>query len=188
MAGVTLLYGGNIANIELVKIETEGTDPKTYYFETANSAKFVPSVSAGTEKEQRIKNRIMGLIKTDDIVKGYDITLEDDRLIEEIYALVDGGSYTEGASGAGAHYTGQVAGSPVTRKRFTMTLYSSDRDSDGEALKYHAWKFPTCKGKPVEGSMTDGDFAKLSYTIESRPANGVASIDMTELTKLPTEA
>lgn len=183
--GIALKTGGNIANVELVKIVTIEDSPKTIMFETTSNVKFVPATSAGTEVEQRVKNTIMGLLKTDDIVKGYDLTADDDRLIPEMLELVDGGTYTPGTGGTGGKYTGQVAGTPVKRKKFDMYVYSSDRDSDGEAIKYHEWKFPSCKGAPVEGGMEDNAFSKLSYKIASRPAKGVATMTMQEITALP---
>lgn len=64
------LTGGNIANVERIKIELEGEDAATsYVFETATSCIFTAAVSSGQEVEQRVKNTLCGMIKTDDIVK-----------------------------------------------------------------------------------------------------------------------
>lgn len=183
-----LLTGGNIANVERVKVTTEEDAPSTYVFQTASSAKYDAAVSKGTEKEQRVKNAIMGLIKTPDLVKGYDLTLTDDRLLMEIYALMNGGTVTADAETGLSTYTGPLAGAEVVRKKFTLSLYTSDRDNDGDANKYHVWTFTGCKGTPVSGSFTDEDFAKNEYKIESRPASGAATITMEEIAELPTVA
>lgn len=186
---MALLTGGNIANIERVKITTEGDSAKTYVFETATSCNFNAAVSAGNEVEQRTKNTIMGLIKTEDIVKGYDLDLEDQRLIAEVLALIDGGTLTtDGADGEWTKYASPVAGSPVTRTAFTMELYTSDRDTDGEAIEYYCWKFTGCKGAPVSGSATDGSFSNMKYTIKSRPAKGVSPMEITRVAELPAVA
>jgi len=180
------LMGFNIANVERVKIVTVETTPVTYIFETSNAANCTPAVSAGAEVEQRIKNSIEGLIVTDDIVKGYDIELDDQRMIPEVFALIDGGTNTNGESPvAWQSYAAPVAGSPVTRKKFTMTLYTSDRDQAGEANSYHAWTFAGCKGKGVPLSFSDGAFAGLKYSIVSRPGSGVSPFTVEQLEELP---
>lgn len=179
-----LLEGFNIANVERVKIVTDDQNPVMHVFETASSATATPAVSAGQEVEQRVKNAIKGLIRTEDIVKGYDIELEDQRVIMEVFALVDGGT----VAGTGANwskYSGPTAGASVTRKSFTLYLYTSDRDTDGGAVAYHEWKFPGCKGKAVPLSFADGSFASMKYSITSRPATGVPVIEVEEIEELP---
>lgn len=179
------IEAGNIANVERIKITTEETTPKTYVFETATSASFTAVSDEGTENTLRIKNTIHGLIKTDTLVKGYDIEFSDQTLILEIMALIDGGSYTGTLDTAGESYEGPVAGSAVTRKPFTLTLYTSDRDTDGSAVAYHQWEFPTCKGTPISGSFSDGEFATNAYKCESRPAKGENTISVERIASLP---
>lgn len=179
-----LLEGFNIANIERVKIVTDEETPVTHVFETASSATATPAVSAGQEVEQRVKNAIKGLLRTEDIVKGYDIELEDQRVLMEVFALVDGGTLT-GTGSDWTKYTGPTAGSSVTRKSFTLYLYTSDRDTDGGAIAYHEWKLPGCKGKAVPLSFADGSFATMKYSISSRPATGVGVIEVEKIEELP---
>ena len=185
---LTLLTGGNIVNVELVKVVTVESTPKTYYFKTSTKATFTPSVSAGVEKEQRIKNAIMGLIRTEDVAKGYDIDIEDQRLLMEIFAMIDGGATTMG-TGDNANkwqtYTAPVAGNPVTRTKFALTLYTSDRDSEGDVVDYYSWEFPGCKGSPVSGGAQDDDFQTITYNIKSRPATGTSPLTVTRLASLP---
>ncbi len=181
---MSLLTGFNIANVERVKIETEETTPVTHVFETASSVSCAPAVSAGQEVEQRIKNTIMGLLKTDDVLKGYDITMEDQRLITEVLELIDGGTVTLSSS-AFSKYEGPNAGSAPTRKSFSLTFYTSDRDTSGAANSYYSWKFVNCKGKPVEFGGKDNDFRTTSYTIESRPASGTALVTLQKVASLP---
>lgn len=181
---MSLLTGGNIANIERIRIVTEDDTAKTFVFETATSCAYNAAVSAGNEVEQRVKNQIYGLLKTEDLVKGYDLELEDQRLIIEVLALVDGGTLT-GTGEEWTKYASPVAGSPVSRTKFSVELYTSDRDTDGEAIAYHCWKFVGCKGSPVSGSMTDGNFATQKYSIKSRPPKGVSPMEVTRVKELP---
>lgn len=181
---MSLLTGGNIANVERIQIETEETTPRTFVFETANSCNFNAQVSSGQEVEQRVKNTLMGLLKTDDLVKGYDLELEDQRLIAPVLALLDGGTLT-GTGDEWTKYEAPAVGNAPERVAFTLTMYTSDRDTDGEAKAYYAWKFPTCKGTPVSGSAQDGSFTNMRYTIKSRPAMGVKPMEITKVTTLP---
>lgn len=181
-----LLEGGNIANVEMVQATWgTGQDAVTKSFKTASQVTFTPAVSQGQEKEQRIKNTLMGLIKTEDLNKGYDIELSDQRLIMDMFALIDGGTAT-GAGDAWTKYEGPTSGSPVSRTAFTLIVYSSDRDTDGNANNYYKWSFPNCKGKPVGAGATDDDFYTIRYTIESRPATGVSALTIDKVTALPT--
>lgn len=181
---MALLEGFNIANVERVKVVTEEASPATFVFQTASTATATPAVSAGQEVEQRVKNAIKGLLRTEDIVKGYDIDLEDQRVIMDIFALIDGGTAT-GVGEAWTKYTGPAAGASVTRKAFTLYLYTSDRDTDGAAISYHEWTIPGCKGSAVPLNFADGAFATMKYTIKSRPASGVAVIEVTKIEELP---
>lgn len=181
---MALLEGFSIANVERVKIVTDEATPVTHVFQTANSATATPAVSSGQEVEQRVKNAIKGLLRTEDIVKGYDIELDDQRVIVEVLALIDGGAVT-GSGAAWTKYTGPAAGASVTRKSFSLYLYTSDRDTDGGAIAYHEWVFPGCKGKAVPLNFSDGAFATMKYSIVSRPATGVAVIDVSKIEELP---
>ena len=183
-----MLEGGNIANVERAKIVTIEDTPKTYVFETASSVTFAGAVSAGSEQELRIKNTIHGALRSEDLVKGYDIELQDQKLLMEIYALVDGGVFTPATEGVGWKYEGPIAGFAVTRVAFDMYIYSSDRDTDGDAVAYHEWKFPSCKGKPVDGSIKDGEFSTNTYKLASRPPRGLSPISVCRVEALPEVA
>lgn len=186
MAG--LLEGGNIANVERVKIVTIETTPVTYVFETAETATYTAVVSQGVDVELRVKNALHGAIRTEDLPKGYDIEFADRKFLPQVFALVDGGTYTPGTESVGEKYEAPVMGAPVSRKKFDLYLYTSDRDGDGTAIAYHEWKFPACKGKPVDGSHKDGEFATNTYKLASRPAKGVSPMTMQRVDELPEVA
>ena len=182
-----ILYeGGNIANVERVELVTEEDTPRTIVFETSTNCSFDPAVSSGTEVEQRVKNRIMGLLRTDDILKGYDLTLEDQRLIAEALALIDGGTLTKDeTSNKWTKYASPTAGSVVNRTPFALNLYTSDRSTDAEVIEYYKWHFPHCKGKPISGGAQDGQFSTLRYTVNSRPPKGTSALEVTRVETLP---
>ena len=179
------LLGGNIANVERIEIVTDETTPATYVLETATSCNYNAVVSQGQDVEQRVKNVLMGLLRTDDLVKGYDIELEDQRLHGAILALVDGGTLT-GAGDQWTKYQATAIGTEISRKSFTLKLYTSDRDTDGGVVTYHKWTFPDCKGSPVSGGAADGSFTNMKYSIKSRPAKTHIPLTVDAVESLPS--
>lgn len=171
---ITLLTGFNVANVEGVKIVTEETTAKTYHYKTMTKFEAEPHVEEGEETVQRVKNTVMGRIKTEDMVTGYDLTCEDERLIHEVLALIDGGTYSESTE----KYSAPVIGSEVQRTAFTLYLYTSNRGNDGEIEDYLEWKFPHCKGTPVKLGSEDKNFHKQEYKIQSRPATGASPFEV----------
>jgi len=185
----TRITGGNIAGCERVKVVTIEETPRTYVVEAMTGISFAASLSEGSEKELRVKNTIFGALRTEDIVRGYDIQLDDPLLHSQILALVDGGALSGAPGAPGETYAAPAVGEAVSRTAFDLYAYSADRDADGGAIAYHEWKFPNCKGRPVEGALKDGEFATLSYRIQSRPANGVSPLTVRRIDALPdTEA
>lgn len=180
----TLLEGFNIANVEHVTIKTKGDASATYHYRTMSSFEAEPKISEGEEKTQRVKNRIMGRLRQEDVLEGYDLNCEDERVIPEILALVDGGSWDASAK----KYSAPVIGTDVTRTEFDLELYTSDRDSSGAAANYLKWSFPNCKGTPVTISGKDNDFSQFKYKIESRANDGESPFTVEVASALPTVA
>lgn len=175
----TALGGGCIAGIERVRVVTRETTPREFLLRTATAASFTAALSAGAESELRVGNTIHGLIRTEDIVKGYDVELEDARYHAQLLALIDGGTSADG------DYAAPVAGAPVSRIAFDLYLYTADRDTDGGAVQYHQWKFPRCKGRPVENAFKEGEFAAMKYRLASRPAAGESPLSVSCVDALP---
>lgn len=168
MPEATLLTGFNIANVEGVKIVTEGSSPKTYCWKTMTSFDAEAHVEEGEEVVQRVKNTIMGRLMTEDIVGGYDLECEDERLIPEILALVDGGSW----DAENNKYSAPAIGTEISRTAFALYIYTSDRGGNAEVNNYLEWYFPHAKGTPVKLGAKDMEFRKTGYKLKSRPADG----------------
>ena len=80
-----------LANVARVELVTEENTPKTYVVDTANEMKLEAFVSEGEEKELRKLNRLLAQLKTEDLTKGYDLTMKDMVMSPPVFALVDGG-------------------------------------------------------------------------------------------------
>ena len=173
----------------MAEIVTEETTPETYRFTTASEATCDVTVSEGLDSELRTKNTIHAQNQTEDIVKGYSITLKDSLFLPEVFALIDGGTLTyAGEEGEKlAEYTGPVMGQAVSRKPFTLNLYTEEKDTNGDTLSYFKWPFKHCKGSPVKPSFKDGEFFTPEYTMESRPKNGESALSIIQLKSLPAD-
>lgn len=159
----------------------------SYLLRTGTEADYKAAVEAGEEKALRKLNQILALHKTQDLPKGYDVTLTDVLMTPEVYALVDGGVNTM-ASSAFSKYQAPAVGNPVSRTPFTLEVYAEYVGTDGEADGYLKFSTPKCTGKPVDFTLRDGDFWAPKYTIQSRPDNGESPLTIDKVTTLPTVA
>ena len=177
-----------LANIVRVEIETEEDTPKQYRLtDVASEATVTAFVSEGTENELRVKNTIKAQNKTEDIVKGYDITLISATMIPEILALVDGGTLTYDSEDPTKviQYDAPVVGSSVNRTPFTVKIYTAEKDVNGDDKSYVCFSYKHCTGSPVNYSLQDGEFFAPELTFSSRPKMGESPVSIEFLDELP---
>ncbi|MBE7030286.1 MAG: hypothetical protein E7409_02530 [Ruminococcaceae bacterium] len=173
---------GNIVRAQITR-ECEGGE--SYVFETASEAGITPYMSEGEEKIHRVKNQILGSIRTEDIVLGYDIKLVNNTFSPELLALVDGGVVTKDEADNFVKYEAPEAGVALERENLTVTLYAQEVDCDGGALGYYKFSFLHAKGKPVEYSLKDGEFYIPEMTLRSRAKRGERPVTVELLDELP---
>ena len=173
-----------LANVARVEVVTEETEPKTYVVGTSNELTLEAFVSEGEEKELRKNNRLIAQLKTEDLVKGYNITVKDLVMHPFVFALVDGGQSTVSEEGAFS-YTGPRMGEVVKRTPFTMNIYTEEKDGDGETVAYLKITVAHCKGSPASVTVKDGEFYAPEYTVKSRPKIGESPLTITQLEELP---
>lgn len=186
MAG-ELNNGLSLVNIVLAEVITEDAVPQTWYFDTAQNANIDPNLSEGQENVLRVKNKILATNRTEDIVVGYDVTLSSNTLIPQLFAIVDGGElvFDDTDTTKVISYNAPVAGKPVARKKFTLNLYTEEKDIDGNTLQFVKFGFKNCAGKPVSFSLEDGEFFVPEMVIRSRPKACERPIYMDFLDELP---
>ena len=173
-----------ICNIVRAEIITDEETPQTYIFDTAEEATYAPDVSEGNEDIKRVKNRIVSVNKTEDIQYGSTLGLKDACFQPEMLALIDGVTVTKTAEKV-TGYSAPPSGSPVSRKSFTLNLYTSEKGTDGEVTNYFKFSFPKCKGKPAKFTFKDGEYMTPEYTVVSRPAKGTSPYNLSILAELP---
>lgn len=178
-----------LANIVRVEIETEETTPKQYRLtDVASEANIEAYISEGDEQELRVKNVIKAQNKTEDIVKGYDITLTSTTMVAEILALVDGGTLKQDDAEDPEKVTGYDAppvGAPVNRIPFTAKIYTAEKDVDGSDKSYVCFNYLHCKGTPVNYSLVEGEFFAPELIFKSRPKMGESPVSIDFLDELP---
>lgn len=174
-----------IANIERIDIITEEPLPRVFSFDTASDASAEAQISAGAEKELRIKNQILAQNITEDIVKGFNISFTDTTFSPDVFALVDGGESSVYDEDGYAKYSAPTAGEVVSRTKCRLAVYSSEKDYDGNSLSYTVFVFPHAFGTPASVTFKDGEFFAPSYTVKSRPSKGDSPMTVLSLPSLP---
>lgn len=182
-----VLEGKPLVNIIRAEIVTEEENPKNYRWKTASKASIKPKVSEGEEKILRIKNKLIAKNETEDIVTGYDLEFEDNTMNPEIFALIDGGTiiYDSVNPTRAIKYNAPVAGETVNRTKFTITIYTEEKDGDGSSIGYAAFKYKHCKGKPAEYNIEDGNFMVPKLIMKSSPKIGESPVEIEFLNELP---
>ena len=180
--------GMPLVNIVLAEVVTEEEVLETFRFDTAEEAQIDPNLSEGEENILRVKNKILATNRTEDIVVGYDTTLSSNTLIPKLFAIIDGGNliFDKVDTDKVVSYEAPVAGKPVARKRFTLNLYTEEKDIDGNTLQFVKFGFKHCTGKPVSFRLKDGEFFVPEMVVRSRPKAGERPIELEFLEELPT--
>lgn len=171
----------NIVRAEITEEEDGGT---TYVFTTSSEASIKPFVSEGSEKIHRVKNTILGTIRYEDILLGYEIKLINNTFCPELLSLVDGGTAETDENGNFIKYSAPVVGEVTERKNLTVSLYTEEVDCDGDAKEYFRFTFKHAKGKPVEYSLKDGEFFVPELTLRSRARTGESSVEVEALSAI----
>lgn len=174
-----------IVNIVRAEIVTDEAQPRVLSFETISSASPEPLVSEGEEEELRIGNTILAQNCLEDIIKGYNITLKDCVLSSELLALIDGGSSVEASAVAFAGYKGPLAGGKTERTRFSLRIYTAEKDYGGENIAFFRFTYPNCFGTPAKIKFENGAFAAPEYVVKSRPGAGQSAVKIECMDNLP---
>lgn len=176
-----------IANVCRVDIITDETTPIKVHITTSDEVGCEPKISEGKEEELRSKNRILAQNITEDLVKGYDLSMKDTVVNPDQFALLDGGTITWDEDHEQFIYEGPESGAAIARKSFTCDIYTEEKDGDGETLGYQRFRFRHCKGKPVKFSMKDGSFFAPEYNIRSRAKSGERPVEIMSFDHLPAD-
>ena len=178
---MAILY--NIKKVVLTEL-----DPKTgaaatsgvkATIETAQKAELEPVLSEGDEDVLRAPEKILAVVRTDDLIYGYDVKLTDNTFSADVAGLVAGYKVTKGSSGQKDKYATPMVSEGFTGKPFKLDIYVANYSGDA-IVDYAKVTLNKCIGKFPTMSIGDGFYAP-EFEIKARE-NSAAKLPIKEIT------
>ncbi len=172
------LYG--VKKVVITELdETTGAakvEGKTFTLKTAQKVELEPVMSEGEESILRNASNILAIVRTDDLLYGYDLTFTDNSFDPELAGLIAGYKVT------GTDSTLKVATPSLTEgvvgKPFKMEIFVANYN--GDAIEnYVKVTLNKCYGKFMNMSLGDEFFAP-EFTVKARE-NTKASLPIKQI-------
>jgi hypothetical protein len=137
--------------------------------ETAESAEMESVVSEGEEENKRTDDRILAVVRTPDLLYGYDIKLTDNTFDPEIASLIEGGVLKLNETGEVIGYRApMIAEGSTNMKHFRATIYVANYE--GDSIKNYVKVIcNNCSGT-APGFKAGKEFYAPEMTIRAREA------------------
>ena len=180
---MAILY--NIKKVVLTELDPKTGAPKSSdgvkaTIETAQKAELEPVLSEGDEDVLRAPEKILAVVRTDDLIYGYDVKLTDNTFGPEVAGLVAGYKVTKGnGSDTKDKYTTPMVSEGFTGKPFKLDIYVANYSGDA-IVDYAKVTLNKCIGKFPTMSIGDGFYAP-EFEIKARE-NTKASLPIKEIT------
>ena len=182
------LYG--VKRVDITELDpTTGTSKssgKKFTIKTAQKVELEPVMSEGEESILRNASNILAIVRTDDLLYGYDLTFTDNSFDPELAGLI-----------AGYKVTGQdttlkietpMGDEGVVAKPFKMEIYVANYDGDS-IENYIKVTLNKCYGKFINMSLGD-EFYAPEFNVKARE-NTKASLPIKQIevvTSLPASS
>lgn len=163
--------GKTLVNVVKVNFINEKTGKKFTIDDTAEKIDIEPILSKGKRDILRVKNRILGINETEDIVIGYKLKMKDNVFNVKVMELVDGGRME------GNKYISIPAGQVVEKDLFTLEAYTEEKDYS-RTIGYTKFLWKHCKGKTPKWKIEDGKFIIPEFEAESIPFRGETPVEI----------
>ena len=185
---MAILY--NIKKVVLTEL-----DPKTgaekvsgvkATISTAQKAELEPVLSEGEEDVLRSPDKILAVVRTDDLIYGYDVKLTDNTFDAKVAGLV--GGYKVSGQDSTEKYATPMMTEGFTCKPFKLDIYVANYSGDA-IVNYAKVTLNKCIGKFPTMTIGDGFYAP-EFEIKARE-NSAASLPIKEITfveQLPQDA
>ena len=180
---MAILY--NIKKVVLTELDPATGAPKAEggvkaTIETAQKAELEPVLSEGEEDILRAPDKILAVVRTDDLIYGYDVKLTDNTFNDEVAGLVAGYKVTKGdGSATKDKYATPMMTEGFTGKPFKLDIYVANYSGDA-IVDYAKVTLNKCIGKFPTMSIGDGFYAP-EFEIKARE-NTKASLPIKEIT------
>ena len=163
---MAILY--NIKKVVLTELDPTTGQAKvsgvTATIKTAQKAELEPVISEGEEDVLRSPEQILAVVRTDDLIYGYDVKLTDNTFSAEVAALV--GGYKVSGEDSSQKFETPLMSEGFTGKPFKLELYVANYS--GDAIENYAKiTLNKCVGKFPTMSIGDGFYAP-EFEIKAR--------------------
>lgn len=183
MAQAVILSQYVLSDVTLAVIKTSS---HVLPFTTASEVETEEVVQEGEEQTLIIKKKVIANRPAENTVLGYDITLVDNVFCPEVMKVLQGGkTIPDEFGGMTKGYEAPIIGTASNKEKFDLELYSAVVSTDGDTGQFAKITYPTCKGNSVPLNFKDGEYSAPEYTINSRPAQGMAPYKVEVVDALP---
>ena len=179
---MAILY--NIKKVVLTELDPKTGAPKASdgvkaTIQTAQKAELEPVLSEGEEDVLRAPEKILAVVRTDDLIYGYDVKLTDNTFSADVAGLVAGYKVTKGSSAQKDKYATPMVSEGFTGKPFKLDIYVANYSGDA-IVDYAKVTLNKCIGKFPTMSIGDGFYAP-EFEIKARE-NSAAKLPIKEIT------
>ena len=179
---MAILY--NIKKVVLTELDPKTGAPKASdgvkaTIETAQKAELEPVLSEGEEDVLRAPEKILAVVRTDDLIYGYDVKLTDNTFSADVAGLVAGYKVTKGSNSQKDKYATPMVSEGFTGKPFKLEIYVANYSGDS-IVDYAKVTLNKCIGKFPTMSIGDGFYAP-EFEIKARE-NTKAGLPIKEIT------
>ena len=179
---MAILY--NIKKVVLTELDPKTGAPKASdgvkaTISTAQKAELEPVLSEGEEDVLRAPDKILAVVRTDDLIYGYDVKLTDNTFSADVAGLVAGYKVTKGSNSQKDKYATPMMTEGFTGKPFKLDIYVANYSGDA-IVDYAKVTLNKCIGKFPTMSIGDGFYAP-EFEIKARE-NSAAKLPIKEIT------
>lgn len=151
---------------------------------TGKNAELSPVISAGEEKPLRTDDKILAVVRTPDLLYGYDLKFIDNTFDVSVASLIEGG-VIENEEEEIVSYKSPMMSEGYTNKAFRATVYVANYE--GTRIKNYAKiVLNNCSGTAA-GFKASNEFFAPEFTVYAREAT-LANLPIREIgfvTSLP---
>ena len=168
-----ILYGVKLVILKELDPATQEAKASgvTCRVDTAESIELEPVISEGKEDLCRSDEKILAVVRTPDLLYGYNLTLKDNAFDPEVASLIEGGKIKTTGQGEGATtsgYDNPMMSEGATMKPFLLEAYVANYE--GDSIKnYVKITFNNCSGKAAKMSLEKAFYAP-EFEVKSREA------------------
>lgn len=166
-----ILYGVKMLVLEELDPKTQllKNDGMKCYVDTGQSAEIEPVISEGEEKIARNDTRILAVVRSDDLLYGYNLKFVDNTFDVNTAALIEGGAVKKGPDGEIIGYDSAMLEEGATMKPFRASIYVANYSGEN-IVNYVKLTFNRCTGKAPTIKVGEEFFAP-EFEVKAREAS-----------------